>query len=411
MSHDVKILPAGADGAATVAATVAGGAPAPTPADGSHGAARRERWTRLLPGLGIALGVAVLAQLISPHIPLLSPLIIAIIVGVAAANLVPLPAATAPGFALASRGLLRAGIVLLGLQLSLADVAALGAPTILMVVAIVAIGILGTLALGRILRVGRTLTLLIACGFSICGAAAVAATAGVLESDDPDGRDGRDGRAGGAGPSEALERDTVTAVALVVLFGSLMIAAIPAASSLLGLGAEDAGRWAGGSIHEIAQVVAAGGLIGGGALSTAVVVKLARILMLAPVMATLGLARRRAQRVVPAAGIPSLADGRDEHDRREASSVPQRRRPPLVPLFVIGFLAAVLLRTLLPLPEALLSLASTAQTTLLAGAMLALGCGVRLRSLLRIGPRPILLASLSTLLVAGIALVGVLLIA
>ena len=135
--------------------------------------------------------------------------------------------------------------MLLGLQLALTDIVDLGAALLVVVVCIVVGGMLGTILLGRLLRVPSGLTLLIACSFSICGAAAVAAAAGVTDPDDES------------------EQDTITAVALVVLFGTLMIPLIPLAAQLFGMGQEQAGMWAGGSIHEIAQVVAAGGVIGG----------------------------------------------------------------------------------------------------------------------------------------------------
>ena len=228
-------------------------------------------------------------------------------------------------------------------------------------------GILGTLALGRALGVDRGLTLLVACGFSICGAAAVAAAAGVTD------------------PDEEHEENTITAVALVVLCGTLMIAAVPAVAALLQLDTETGGLWAGASIHEVAQVVAAGGALGGAALTLAVIVKLARVLMLAPVMAVLSLQQRRR----------GAGDG---------------KRPPLVPLFVLGFLAMVLLRSLAPLPESVLEPASLLQTGLLAAAMFALGTGVKVRNLLQVGPRPLALAGLSTVLVAAIALGGVILV-
>lgn len=77
----------------------------------------------------------------------------------------------------------------------------------------------------------------------------------------------------------------MTAVALVVIFGTLMIGLVPLASHLFGLDSETAGMWAGGSTHETAQVVAAGGIIGSGALGVAVIVKLARVLLLAPIVA------------------------------------------------------------------------------------------------------------------------------
>ncbi|MGP9844146.1 YeiH family protein [Brachybacterium sp. 107] len=319
----------------------------------------------LLPGLALSLGVAVLAQLVAPFVPGVSALIIAIIVGITLANTAGLPAPVVPGTDFSAKKLLRAGIVLLGLQLVLGDILALGVPMLLVVVCVVVGGIFGTIALGRLLKVDPRLTLLIGCGFSICGAAAVAAAAGVTD------------------PEDEHEEKTVTAVALVVIFGTLMIALLPAAATLMGLSARSSGLWAGASIHEIAQVVAAGGVLGGGALTVAVIVKLARILMLAPVMAVLG-ARERSH---------GTADG---------------KRPPLVPLFVLGFLAMVLLRSVVPLPEVVLTIGGLLQTTLLAAAMFALGTGVKVRKLIHVGARPFVLAALATLLVAAIALGGVL---
>lgn len=318
------------------------------------------------PGLALSLAVAVGAMLLSRMLPGVSALVIAIAAGIAAANLVPLPAALSPGLAVASKKLLRAGIVLLGLQVVLGDLLALGAPMLVVVVAVVAGGILSTLLLGQVLGVDRGLTILIACGFSICGAAAVAAAAGVTD------------------PEEEHEERTITAIALVVLCGTLMILVVPALVALLDLPPETAGAWAGASIHEVAQVVAAGGAIGGGALALAVIVKLARVLLLAPVMAVLSLQQRRAGGT-------------------------EGRRPPLVPLFVLGFLAMVLVRSFLPPPAPVLECAALLQTGLLAAAMFALGTGVRLRRLLRVGLRPLTLAVLSTVVVATIALGGVLL--
>ena len=323
----------------------------------------------ILPGLALALGVAVVSMLVAPLLPGISALVLAIVVGVVLANVVPLPRAAAPGLAIASKKLLRAGIVLLGLQVALGDLASLGIGMLLVVVAVVGAGILGTVLLGRLVGVGRHLTVLIACGFSICGAAAVAAAAGVTDPDDE------------------REGDTVTAVALVVLCGSLMIVLVPAAAALMGLHGETAGLWAGASIHEVAQVVAAGGAIGGGAaLTVAVIVKLARVLMLAPVMAVMSMQQRR-------------------HGAKDG------KQPPLVQLFVVGFLAMVLVRSFVPLPEPVLEAGSLLQTLLLAAAMFALGTGVRISLLKQVGPRPFLLAALSTALVASVALGGVLLVA
>ena len=340
----------------------------PTAASAPTGAVRV-----LAPGIllclvaaGLSLGLAALA-------PGLPALLCAIVLGMAAANLGLLPSAGAAGIAFSSRHLLRAGIVMLGLQLVLGDILGLGAPLLGVVLAVVVLGIIGTLALGRLLGVPGHLSLLVACGFSICGAAAVAGAAGAA---DPDGK---------------REQDTVTAIALVVLFGTLMIGIVPMLSAALGLDAGTTGQWAGASVHEIAQVVAVGGIVGGGALSAAVVVKLARVLLLAPVIAVLSLQRRRA-----------LAAQQPDASRAKL--------PPIVPLFVVGFLAMVLARSLLPIPEPALATAQLLQTLLLAAAMFGLGCGVRFRALAAVGGRPFALAALSTLLVAGIAAAGIALI-
>lgn len=306
---------------------------------------------------------AAVAMSVQALLPGASALVVAIVLGIALTNLVRLPETLAPGTTFAAKKLLRWGIVLLGLQLSLADIAALGAPMLVVVVCIVCGGIGGTVLMGRALNMRRTQVLLIACGFSICGAAAVAGAEGVVDAE---------------------EEDVITAVALVVIFGSLMIPLIPLAGTLLGMDPALNGMWAGGSIHEIAQVVAAGGIIGGGALGVAVIVKLARVLMLAPVLAVLSVRRRRA-----------------------GTAKPGEKRPPIVPLFILGFLVSVLLRSTVALPEVFLQSGALAQTALLSAAMFALGTGVKVRSLLAVGARPFLLAGASTVLVAGIALAGI----
>lgn len=320
------------------------------------------------PGLAVCLVAVAIAMTVNHFFTGLSPLIVAIVLGILTTNLVRLPEATSPGITFAAKKLLRLGIVFLGLQLVLGDIVSLGAPMLIVIICIVAGGIFGTILLGKLLRMRPGQTILIACGFSICGAAAVAGIEGVTDSD---------------------EEDVVTAVALVVIFGTVMIPLVPLIGGALGLSAELSGLWAGGSIHEIAQVVAAGGVIGGGALAVAVIVKLARVLMLAPVVAVLSIMQRRQ---------------RSSSDEAGAGA-----RPPIVPLFIIGFLALVVLRSTVDLPSVVLSTGHFIQTALLAAAMFGLGCGVKIRNLLKVGLRPFVLASASTVLVAAIALGGILL--
>ncbi|MFB9308489.1 putative integral membrane protein (TIGR00698 family) [Agromyces hippuratus] len=324
----------------------------------------RARLADLAPGLGLAAAGVAASMTAALLLPGTSALLIAIVLGVLLRNAVPLSPRFEAGLAFAAKPLLRLGVVLLGLQLVLGDILDLGVGVILVVVAIVVIGITSTLLIGRLLGISATQRLLIACGFSICGAAAVAAVDGVIEAE---------------------EEEVVTAVALVVIFGTLMIPLIPLAASLLGLDAQQAGMWAGGSIHEVAQVVAVGGAIGGAGLAVAVVVKLARVLMLAPVLAVVSVQRRR-----------SLAAG-----------ATPGKRPPIIPLFVVGFIAMVVVRSLGWVPDDVVAGAGHAQTVLLAAAMFALGTGVRFSMFRRVGVRPFALAGASTLIVTGVALAGV----
>jgi len=149
--------------------------------------------------------------------------------------------------------------------------------------------------------------------------------------------------------------------------------------------------------------VAASGVIGSGALAVGVVVKLGRVLMLAPVLALIGLAERRR------AGGSLAETPADRSAAGEPAGVGRGGRPPLVPLFVVGFVALMALRTTGVVPSGVLSLAKWGETALLTIAMFALGTGVRVASLRRVGPRPFVLAGATTVWVAVVALGGILL--
>ncbi|MCW4353040.1 putative sulfate exporter family transporter [Hoyosella sp. YIM 151337] len=322
--------------------------------------------TTLSPGLAACAVATAIALTANYFLPTVSPLLLGILCGALFANAVRVPQCIRPGLQFSSKRLLRLGVALLGLQVMFTDIIGLGWGMLAVAVGVVCLGIAGTMLVGKLLGLSWTQRLLIACGFSICGAAAVAAASGVVRSKD---------------------REVVTAVVLVVIFGTLMIPAIPMLSSLIELSNTEAGLWAGGSIHEVAQVVAAGGVIGGAALSVAVLIKLARVLMLAPVMAALSLRQRFSTDTVAGQG-----------------------RPPLIPLFVLGFLACAGLRSTGALPDDALSAVSVLQTALLTAAMFALGADLRVSALRQVGARPFILGAISTVWVAGLALAGILLV-
>lgn len=314
---------------------------------------------RLAPGLALAAAGGGVALLVHAAVPALSPTLVAIGLGMLLAAGGGAASSMRPGLRVASRQVLRLGVALLGLQLVLPEILALGWPVLLVAATVVVLGIAGTLALARPLGVPPEQALLVACGFSICGAAAVGAVEGVRRS---------------------REEDVATVVSLVVVCGSAAMLVLPLGAAALGFTPAAAGAWAGASIHEVGQVVVAGGLVGGLALQVAVAVKLARVLMLAPVLAVISYRSRRE------AGV----------------------RPPLVPAFVVAFLACAVVGAALPVP--VLGAATVVQNGALATAMFALGSSLDLGTLRRTGTPLLALAAAATGLVALLGLPAALLV-
>lgn len=359
---------------------------------------------RLVPGIALALVVTAFAMLASSTLSknwgiALSPLVIAIILGAILGSIRRTPAAAVPGLGWTTKRVLRAGVVLLGLQLSLTEVADLGWRGITVIAVTVVCTFLGTLLLGRLMGVTKLTRLYVATGFSICGAAAIAAMQGTIQQ-----------RMVGASDEEtAEEADALgTSLALVTIYGSLAIIFMPWLVSLVGLDDPRAGLWIGASVQEVAQVVAAASAISAPALAAATVAKLARVVLLAPltavVAATMRLQPKPQALAVADAGSPAVVA---VAVATEQAALPARKVPP-VPLFVLGFLAAVLVRSTGILPDGLLSVLDTLSKVLLTAAMFALGTGVDISRLVRTGGRSVALGAAATALAVGVSLIAVL---
>lgn len=329
------------------------------------------------PGLALAAAGGATALAVSALLPLLSPTLVAIVLGLGLAASGRLRPAAAPGLGVAARRILRIGVALLGLQLALPTILGLGWPVLLGIVGVVGLGIAGTLLVATRLGVARDQALLVACGFSICGAAAVAALEGV-----------RRPRGQSSGP--AASADSAVVVSLVVVCGSVAMLVVPGVALLLGLDPVAAGAWAGASVHEVGQVVVAGGLLGGAALQVAVAVKLGRVLLLAPVLTVLSVRAR-------------LATGTGVTEAGATGAGEPGVRPPLVPGFVAVFCLLVVARTVLPIPGAVLGAAEVVQGAALATAMFALGCSLSPTALRRAGRGLLALAAIAT---GWVALLG-----
>lgn len=328
--------------------------------------------SRLWPGLAVTGAGVALAMIGHQLVEAVGVLTWAVVLGALAANLNLLPRAARPGVKISTKKFLRVGVVLLGFSLPLAAVAGLGPGVLALVVVTLVATLFVTLWLGLRTGVGRARSLLIATGFSICGASAIAAMEEHAEAD---------------------EDDVATAIAMVTLCGSATMIALPLLSTPLGLSETQFGIWAGASVHEVGQVVAAASPVGAGAVAVAMAVKLTRVLLLAPVVAGASIMRRRAIRT---------SDG----PQSQAST----KLPALVPLFVLGFIVCALVRSLGVLGSSALEAISLLQTLALAAGLFGLGTGVHLSSLLRGGGRALTLAIASTIFVAALALAGVLIV-
>ncbi|HTL42507.1 MAG TPA: putative sulfate exporter family transporter [Pseudolysinimonas sp.] len=322
---------------------------------------------RWMPGLALALAGAAAGfglHLLLPFVPWLTA---SLVLGVVVACIPParraLDGELKPGLSIAARRVLRLGIVVLGLKLSLGDIAQLGWRAVLIIIALVGVSFVITWGIARMLRLPGDEPVLMAAGFSICGVSAVGAMSASRASD---------------------PRDSAVPTALVTLYGTAAIVVLPALAAPLGLDAAVFGHWVGASVHDVGQVVATAQTAGATALAVAVVVKLTRVLMLAPMVAITSLVQRR--RATQTGGA----------------------RPPIAPLFIVGFVALVLVRTFVPVPDAVLAVADIVQSALLAPALFAIGASLRLEQLVRSGARALAAGALSWLAILGLALVAAL---
>lgn len=332
-------------------------------------------FTRILPGLLTALVALAIAFAIHAGVPALPAMTLAVVLGLLAANLpftaVWVAGRARPGLDFAGKHLMRGGIVLLGLKVGITEVLGLGWASLLLITAVVLASFAGTYGISRLFRLPREASLLIATGFSICGASAIGAMAAVRR---------------------IRHADTVLPVALVTLCGTLAIGALPLLVHPLNLSAEVFGAWTGASVHDVGQVVATAQTAGPAALGIAVVVKLTRVILLAPMVAAAGLQQRLAA-VQGSAGQPSAAPG-----------TPAEALPPVVPLFVVGFVALVALRSTGWMSAGWLDAAAGLQDILLGAALFGLGSAVRIRTLMHTGLRALLAALVAWLLIAGLGL-------
>lgn len=302
----------------------------------------------------------------------ISPLVVGIVVGMLYGNFLrgTMPAQWGVGVNFTARRLLRVAVALYGLNVSIQQIIEIGAPGV-----VVSIGVaVGVLALGtwlgtRWLKLDRDTAMLTAAGSAICGAAAVLAFESTLRS---------------------APHKSAVAVATVVLFGTISMFLYPLlyGAGWLPFEGTALGIFLGGSIHEVAQVVAAASNIDPATTEVATIVKMTRVALLVPLLLVIGLWLQR----------------------RDNNAVGQKAKLP-IPWFAIGFLVFALINSAGVIPPDLLQTLRWIDIFLLTMAMTALGIETRFAQMRSAGPRVVALAAvlfvvlfgLTTLLVKAVA--------
>jgi uncharacterized integral membrane protein (TIGR00698 family) len=320
---------------------------------------------RLAPGLVIAGLVALAASWLAEHYA--TPVMLfALLLGIAV-NFLSQDARCQPGLDFASRDILRVGVALLGARITFAQVQSLGGSALLLTAMAVVLTILCGIVLARSAGLSRRFGVLTGGSVAICGASAALAIASVLPR------------------TPEHERDTIMTVVAVTTLSTIAMVVYPVLAAAVGFDPHTTGIFLGATIHDVAQVVGAGYSVSNEAGDTATIVKLFRVALLLPVVLVISFLLQRS-------GAPAV-DG---------------RRPPLLPLFLLGFATLVVANSLGGLPPAVATVLQEASRWCLVLAIAALGTRTSLGDLARVGWRPVAIIVGETLFV-GLLVVGVLL--
>ncbi|PTQ74732.1 YeiH family protein [Celeribacter persicus] len=325
---------------------------------------RMARLWHYLPGLMATGALAALAILAQRWIgvPYLSPMVLAMVAGIVLRNAFGFASVLVPGVSLSVRKILRAGIVLMGFQLTLGQLEGIGLNGVLIVVVVLAATFIFTKAMARVLGVERKLGELIAAGTSVCGASAVIAVNTVTGGED---------------------EDVAYAIACVTVFGTLSMLIMPVMGGFLAMAPESYGLWVGATVHEMAQVMGAAFTHGDAAGQAGTIAKLSRVLMLAPLILALG----------------ALA--------QQDEGVSGGRAP--MPWFVFGFIAVVVLNSLVDVPPMASQALAHVTAFFLTMALAGMGLETHVARLRQKGVRPLMLGAVAWVFVSVLGLTLVLL--
>ncbi len=289
-----------------------------------------------------------------------SPLIIGILISMVYGNTLrhKLPQKWLMGILFSAKFILRTAIIFYGFRITFTDIASVGAPGLVQsVIMVTTTFLLGNFLGIKVFKMDRDITYLTSSGAAVCGAAAVLATESVLKSE---------------------PHKSAIAVSTVVLFGTISMFFYPVLQKSGVLPFDDVhyGIYIGGSVHEVAQVVAAGNAIGAEATNTGLIVKMTRVMLLGPMLIMLGMFLTKKSR------------------EKIAAKEKGRRKKVVVPWFVFGFILVAGFNSLQLVPTETVGVINTVDTFLLTMAMCALGMETNFSKFKAVGAKPIYLAAI-----------------
>jgi uncharacterized integral membrane protein (TIGR00698 family) len=303
----------------------------------------------------------------------LEAIVLSILIGTAVRTAWTPGARWRPGIALSAKQLLEAAVVLLGLTLDVPLLLRAGPALLVGVVGAVAAALAGGYSLARLLGLRPRLAVLVACGNAICGNSAIAAVAPVVGAE---------------------SEDVASSIAFTAVLGVLVVLGLPLLVAPLALSTYQYGVLAGLTVYAVPQVLAATLPVSALSGQVGTLVKLVRVLMLGPVVLGLSLVRGRRGGEAGAADETSAV----------ADPALTARRPRLVPWFILGFVGLALLRATGVVPATLVSPVAAASRALTVLSMAALGLGVDVRVLRRVGGAVTAAAAGCLLLLLGVSL-------
>lgn len=356
---------------------------------GIYGSPMPSRVPRIVPGIALSAIVGLVSVAIAHgetrlfgH-PVIEGLVVAIILGAVVRTLWTPSPLVEEGISFTARQVLEVAVFLLGASVDLPLLLAAGPALAVGVVALVVVGLAASYAIGRALGLHPDLATLVACGNAICGNSAIAAVAPVIDAD----------------------RDHVaSSIAFTAVLGVVVVVALPLLRLPLGFDNYQYGVLAGLTVYAVPQVLAAAFPVSVVSGQVGTLVKLVRVLMLGPVVTFFAVRHRRAARRVATPSTTSMTATADP----VADAAPRRASlTQYVPWFILGFLLLAALRS-----AHLISPVWASRTQMLSGwltiaAMAALGLGVDVRAVRRVGRSVALTvaASLLVLIVLAIALI------